>query len=159
MTSDGREGLSEVETSGTGVRAGASLPRMLLFGVGGRVYGCEIEVVREIVPFRRCTRLPGAPPFVCGLTNLRGTLVTVLDMGLRLGGAAVNRTDGSVVLVEYGQKVVGLGVDEVRDVQSVTGGGDGAPSDGGGVVRGVGRAGETVVVLLDVPALVRQVLL
>ena len=47
-------------------RAGASLPRMLLFGVGGRVYGCEIEVVREIVPFRRCTRLPGAPPFVCG---------------------------------------------------------------------------------------------
>src|SRR5688500_19416321 len=66
--------------------------RLLLFVLDGRLYGCDIGAVREVVTFRRATRLPGAPPYVCGLVNLRGTLVTVLDLGLRIGSKAVDRT-------------------------------------------------------------------
>jgi purine-binding chemotaxis protein CheW len=136
--------------------------RVLLFGVGGRAYGCAIEAVREILPFRRCTRLPGAPSYVCGLINLRGTLVTVLDLGLRLGGAPIDRVDGSVILVELGAKVVGLAVDEMRDVQRF-GDEEIEPASGDaardGIIRGLGRLGDDVVVLLDVQAIVRHVLL
>ena len=151
----------------------AAAHRYLVFEVGGRLFGCDIALVREIVPFRRCTRLPGAPEYVCGLINLRGTVVTVLDLGLRLGGAPVSRDDGAVVLVEHGARLVGLGVDGLRDVQRVApeeleaagargGWGGGAVGNGdpaGGAVRGVARAGDAVVVLLDAAAIITQALL
>jgi len=137
-------------------------PRLLLFGVRGRVYGCGIGAVREIVAVRRATRLPGAPDFVAGLINLRGTVLTVLDLGARLVGEAVDANAGSIVIVEHGAKVVGLCVDDVRDVQPL----DGAQLDpvaaadpGAALVLGVGRAGGNVVIVLDVQALVGQVLL
>ena len=149
--------------------ADAVAHRELLFGVGGRLYGCEIGVVREIVPFRRCTRLPGAPAYVCGLINLRGTIVTVLDLGLRLGGAPVDRADGSVILVAQGARVVGLGVDELRDVQrfgpdeiEAADAGESAEVGGGAAaaaVRGIARVGPNVVVLLDVGSIIKQALL
>ncbi len=170
--------------------------RLLLFGVHGRVYACEIGEVREIIPFRRITRLPGAPAHVLGLINLRGSVVTVLDLGVRLAGAPVDRTLGSIVLVEAGAKVVGLGVSDVRDVQRVPAGAVGADAEGadGALVRGLvhvttvdhaassagtssngayggGAAGDpagaaqvrdvegSVVVLLDVQAVIKQALL
>ena len=135
--------------------------RVLLFGVGGRVYGWEIDAVREIVPFRRTTRLPGAPSFVCGLINLRGVIVTVLDLGERLGVGAVRREEASVILVEHGAKLIGVAVDDVRDVRLVApeqveaARGDAA---GGGVVRGIAHTEGDVVILLDVQSIVRQVL-
>ena len=58
--------------------------RLLLFAVAGTVYGCDIGAVREIVPLRRTTRLPGAPSHVRGLINLRGQIVTALDLRRRL---------------------------------------------------------------------------
>ncbi len=146
----------------------ATAHRYLVFGVGGRLYGCEIDVVREIVPFRRCTRLPGAPPYVCGLINLRGTVVTVIDLGLRLGFAPVDRNDGSVILAEHAGRLVGLGVDEMRDVQrlapeeiELATGTDGgyAYGSGGGAVRGIARVATGVVVLLDAAPIIRQALL
>ena len=132
------------------------------------MYGCEIGAVREIVPFRRCARLPGAPAYVCGLINLRGTIVTVLDLGLRLGGAAVDRAEGSVILVEQGTRVVGLGVDEMKDVQRFAaeeieaadaGAGAEEGGEGAAAVRGVARVGPNVVVLLDVGSIIKQALL
>ncbi len=136
--------------------------RLLLFAVGGHVYGCEISAVREIIPFRRATRLPGAPPYVVGLINLRGTIVTVLDLGLRLGESDVDRVGGSIILVDFRGKLVGIGVDEVRDVQPLAER-DVEAATGeharGGIVRGLGRLGEHVVVLLDVQMIVSQVLL
>src|SRR6478752_4141786 len=74
--------------------------RTLLFRVSGSVYGCDIDAVREIIPYRRATRLPGAPPYVQGLINLRGTIVTVLDLGARLDATrpAMRDMGGSIIL-------------------------------------------------------------
>ena len=135
---------------------------MLLFEVGGRIYACGIDAVREIIPFRPCTRLPGAPSFVCGLINLRGTITTVLDLAARLDVGTVDRGEGSIVLAEHGTKVVGIAVDRVRDVQPIPAE-QVEPASGdesrGGIVRGLARVDDHVVVLLDVPQLVRQALL
>ncbi|HZE08851.1 MAG TPA: chemotaxis protein CheW, partial [Gemmatimonadaceae bacterium] len=53
--------------------------RLLAFEVGANVFACDMDSFREIVPVQRTTRLPGAPDTVCGLINLRGTIVTVID--------------------------------------------------------------------------------
>ena len=140
--------------------------RTLLFRVAGSVYGCDIDTVREIVPWRRATRLPGAPPYVQGLINLRGTIVTVLDLGARLDPSrgivhGEEGGSGSIILVEHGTRVVGAAVDEVMDVQAierepVEGAGDDAR---GGLVCGLGHLAGDVVVLLDIHMLITQVLL
>jgi purine-binding chemotaxis protein CheW len=143
------------------VASAAEAPRLLVFSVGRRVCACELEEVREIVPFRKASRLPGTPPFVTGLINLRGTILTVIDLGLRLGGAPVDRQKGSIVLAQSGNKIIGLGVDELRDVHRVART-DIEPADGGvgdGLVKGMLRVGGDVAVLLDVPAVVRLTLL
>ena len=134
--------------------------RLLLFAVAGRVYGCDIGAVREIVPIRHTTRLPGAPPYVRGLINLRGAIVTVIDLASRLASAAAP-AEGSVVLAEYGNKQVGLAVDEVRDVQMLAPDRfEAATGDiaRGGIVRGLGHLDGGVVIVLDVPAVIRQVM-
>jgi purine-binding chemotaxis protein CheW len=134
--------------------------RLLLFAVAGTVYGCDIAAVREIVPIRHATRLPGAPAYVRGLVNLRGAIVTVIDLATRLGGSTCAE-DGSVVLAQFGTKQVGLAVDEVRDVQMLPperfepATGDVAR---GGIVRGLGHLDDGVVIVLEIPAVVRQVM-
>lgn len=135
---------------------------MVLFRLAERVYGIELGSVREILPNRRATRLPGAPAFVSGLINVRGSIVTVIDLGARLDERTSVRLDGSVILVEHGTKVVGLAVDEVMDVQQLgadsieAAAGDAAR---GGSVRGLGHLGDRVVILLDIDTIIRHVLL
>ena len=134
--------------------------RLLLFAVAGTVYGCDIGAVREIVPLRRTTRLPGAPSHVRGLINLRGAIVTVIDLAVRLAGGSTP-DDGSVVLAEFGNKNVGIAVDEVRDVQ-VLAPHQFEPASGdiarGGIVRGLGHLDSGVVIVLEIPAVIRQVM-
>lgn len=140
----------------------------LLFRVGRGVYGCDITQAREIIPLRPMTRLPGAPPFVRGLINMRGTIVTVLDLGVRLDPTRAPSRDGSILLVRHHERLVGLIVDEVADVRvldiedaggEVHAGPPTAAGAAGGIVRGMATADDTAVVVLDLDALIKQVLL
>jgi purine-binding chemotaxis protein CheW len=139
-----------------------SSARTLLFRVAERTYGCDIDAVREIIPYRRATRLPGAPIYVQGLVNLRGTIVTVLDLGQRLDATRPPVREGSIILAQLGTRNVGVAVDEVMDVQAIAEepveAGAGTDSTGG-LVRGLGHLEDDVVVLIDIHMLVTQVLL
>ena len=132
----------------------------LLFRVGASVFGCDTANVQEIIPLRPATRLPGAPPYVRGLINIRGTIVTVLDLAVRLGAADKPRPGGSILLVRYRERVVGMTVDEVADVRLLdVERDDAAVTSAGRIVRGVASVDETPVVVLDLDALIQQVLL
>ena len=78
-----------------------------------------MDAFREIVPMQHITRLPGAPDTVRGLINLRGTIVTVIDGGTSLGRKARARAEGLILLVDYFDRWIGIGVDDVRDIQDV----------------------------------------
>jgi purine-binding chemotaxis protein CheW len=78
----------------------------------------DLEAVREIVRGRPLARLPGAPAWVRGIMNLRGTLVTVVDLSVRLG-AAQGGPPRVVVVVEGAGKRFGLGVESVQGVADV----------------------------------------
>jgi purine-binding chemotaxis protein CheW len=137
--------------------------RTLLFRVGSTVYGCDIDDIREIVPYRLATRLPGAPSHVTGLINLRGTIVTVLDLGVRLGATPERVADGSIMLVAMpgNNRLVGVAVQEVMDVRVVGSARDDVIADSAGNdgVRGLAHVDGGTVILLDIHSLVRQVLL
>ena len=92
---------------------------MLVFAVAGRTRCADVDEVREIVPIAATTRLPGAPRFVRGLINLRGTLVTVVDAALCLYGVSTESADASVLLVERKGRLAGVIVDSVFDIQSL----------------------------------------
>ena len=150
-------------SSPTTILESLAAARTLLFRVGDSTYGCDIDAVREIIPYRRATRLPGAPAYVQGLVNLRGTIVTVLDLGQRLDATRGPVREGSIILAEHGARNVGVAVDEVMDVQAV----DEEPVETGaagdesrsGLVRGLGHVGDDVVALIDIHTLVTQALL
>jgi purine-binding chemotaxis protein CheW len=151
--------LDSIESTGeTPVR------RLLLFGVAGRLCACDLAAVREIIPARAATRMPGAPAWVRGLINLRGTLVTVVDLAVRFdAGAGGVRT---IIVAEAAGKALGIGVDEVRDVQSVAESAVeavDAQRAAGGIVLGLAhvtgaRAQTETALVVDVAEVVRQAL-
>ena len=135
--------------------------RLLVFEVGGGVFACEMELFREIVTPQPMTRLPGAPPSVCGLINLRGTIVTVLDGGLVLGISPYVRERGLTLLVDYVDRWIGVGVDDVRDIQDVPidqfSAADASEASRPGIIGAVEIDGQRVLVL-DIKAVVEQVI-
>lgn len=93
--------------------------RVLVFAVAGRTRCADVEDVREIVPITATTRLPGAPRYVRGLINLRGSLVTVMDASMCLYGVPAESPDASILLVERRGRLAGVIVDSVFDIQSL----------------------------------------
>ena len=134
--------------------------RLVIFRLGERAYGIDLVGVREILRPRALTRLPGAPAAVMGLANVRGQIVTVVDLGVALG-LRTEPAAGSVMLVEHGPKLVGAAVDEVLEVQRWADDRlDAVPEDvlEGGSVRALGTHAGSVVVVLDIHDLLSHVL-
>src|SRR5438128_659953 len=112
--------------------------RLLVFRVGTLACAAEVDQVREILPRLPTTRIPGAPPVVAGLVNVRGTLVTVVEGWRALGLPPLSPTPspdegatGSTLILEMGKgddagngegaggagrKLIGFTVDEVLDM-------------------------------------------
>jgi purine-binding chemotaxis protein CheW len=112
-----REAAARRETEG-----GTELFRQLLtFEVDATPYALPVERVREIVRMRTVTPVPRVPAAVRGVISLRGEIVQVLDLRLRLGLAPSEPTRRSRVVVVHGDegRVAGLMVDAVREVVSV----------------------------------------
>lgn len=93
-------------------------PRALIVHIAGMTYGIPVELVREVVRSLRVTRVPGATTETLGIINLRGSVVTVLDIASVLHGVRAV-SDPSIVLIENGDRLVGFAVDSVRDVRAV----------------------------------------
>jgi purine-binding chemotaxis protein CheW len=96
----------------------------LTFFVGAEEYAIDVLRVREVVDGVAITRVPAAPRDVRGVANLRGSVVPVLDLGLRFGGGALVPTARTCVVVvecEGGaDPLVGLLVDSVHRVVALT---------------------------------------
>jgi purine-binding chemotaxis protein CheW len=93
----------------------------LIFAVDGTTYGLAIRAVREIVELREITPVPTLPAAVRGVINLRGIVIPVIDMGVRLGrgGLRIGRTSCIIVVdaeIDGEVGIAGLLVDLVSDV-------------------------------------------
>jgi purine-binding chemotaxis protein CheW len=142
----------------------SAVVRLLVFRVGTLSCAAEVETVREILPRLTVTRIPGAPPEVAGMVNVRGTLVTVVDGWRALGQDAPEPGSGTIVLleVEGGRRLMGLAVDEVLDLLAVPGEAleqrQSLPGLDPTIVRAVGRRGTRAFVVLDTDRLLGPIL-
>lgn len=90
------------------------------FLLDGRYFGVEVQQVQEVIRYQELTRVPLASPVVSGLINLRGRIVTAIDLRRRLG--LPDRPAGKLpmnVVVRTGDDAVSLLVDEIGDVIEV----------------------------------------
>lgn len=92
--------------------------RLLRFRAAGTACACDLAAVHEIVRGRPVARLPGAAPWVLGIMNVRGQLITVVDLAVRLG-AAPGGLPLFVVVVEGAGRRFGMGVESVQGVAEV----------------------------------------
>jgi purine-binding chemotaxis protein CheW len=132
---------------------------VLSFQLGEQTYAVDVRRVREIRRYEKPTRIAGARADVLGLIDLRGTVVPVIDLRLRLdSGSADVAATTSVVVIEIGRHLVGAVVDLVSDVVDLE---QAAlhpvpPLESGRTVaylRGLATVGDQMLLLLDVDAL------
>lgn len=94
---------------------------LLTFDLAGSPYAIPVEIVREIVRLREIAPMPRVPSSVLGVIALRGEIVQVVDLRMRLGLAVADESRRSRIIVLHGddQKVTGVLVDAVNEVLRV----------------------------------------
>jgi len=94
---------------------------LIAFRIGDQEFCVNIMSVREIRGWTQATPMPHAPSYVLGVINLRGVVLPIVDMSFRLGMKPAEPTVRHVIIVaQVGPKVVGLLVDAVSDILTVT---------------------------------------
>ena len=90
------------------------------FRIGRETFGVPIELVHEIVRVPDITAVPDAPEYIEGVINLRGKIISVVDLRKRFGEREITRTKKNRILVaELEHKMVGLIVDSASEVLKV----------------------------------------
>jgi purine-binding chemotaxis protein CheW len=94
---------------------------LISFRVDGQEFCVDIMAVREIRGWTPATALPRSPDFIRGVISLRGVVLPIVDLALRLGFKSVDPTARHVIIVtQIGAHLVGLLVDAVSDILTIT---------------------------------------
>ncbi len=94
---------------------------LIAFRVDAQEFCVDVRSVREIRGWTPATALPHTPDYVRGVINLRGAVLPIVDLASRLGFGAADPTARHVIIVaEIGDQLVGLLVDAVSDILTVT---------------------------------------
>lgn len=95
--------------------------QICVFKVAEYSFGIDVQKVQEVLRYQYSTRVPLAPPMVCGMINLRGQVVMAIDLRLRLGFPERSPDQTAInLVVRTSDGVVSFLVDELDDVLSVT---------------------------------------
>jgi purine-binding chemotaxis protein CheW len=94
--------------------------QLCTFKLGGHLFGVDAQSVQEVIRYQEMTKVPMAPPAISGLINLRGQIVTAVDLRLRLGlGKLEGNRKPMNVVVRSDDGAVSLLVDQIGDVIEV----------------------------------------
>jgi len=131
----------------------------LTFTLGSEEYGMDILKVQEIRGYDAVTTIANTPEFIKGVINLRGTIVPIVDLRIkfRLGTVEYNQQT-VVIILNLGQRVVGIVVDSVSDVLALTPEQiRPAPDLSAGLdtryIMGLGTVDERMLILVDIEKL------
>jgi purine-binding chemotaxis protein CheW len=136
-----------------------SIREFLAFKLGSEEYGIDILRVQEIRSYEAPTRIANAPAFIKGVVNLRGVIVPIIDLRLKLACDSAEYNAFTVVIVlNVKGRVVGAVVDSVSDVLELTREHiKPAPelhsNVDGHVITGIGSVGERMLILMDIEGL------
>jgi len=110
-----------MNTNVTEMHANSPAGEFLAFTLGQEEYGIDIQKVSEIRSYETPTRIANAPEFVKGVVNLRGIIVPIVDMRIKFNLGTPSYDQFTVVIIlNIGHRVVGMVVDRVSDVTTLT---------------------------------------
>lgn len=147
--------LAESEPSG-------SIVQLVTFHLDEETYGIDVMQVQEVLRVTEIAPVPGAPPYVLGIFNLRGNVVTVIDTRGRFSLPPAEITDSTrIVIIESEQQVVGILVDGVAEVVELnTDTIDPAPNVGNEessrYIQGVATLDDRLLIVVDLNKLLSE---
>lgn len=140
--------------STTSIRARGG--KYLTFFLAGEEYGVEILKVHEIIGLMPITRVPRTPAHICGVINLRGKVIPIMDLRLRFSMESIEQAaETCIIVVQLGGVQIGVVVDRVSEVADIAASDvEDAPSFGADVntefLLGIAKAAGRVKLLLDI---------
>jgi purine-binding chemotaxis protein CheW len=140
-------------------RQAAASGEYLTFRLGEEEYGIDILRVQEIRSYEPPTRIANAPGFIKGVVNLRGVIVPIVDLRVKLGCTSADINTFTVVIVlNVRGRVVGAVVDSVSDVLELSADHiKPSPEMASAVdtqyITGIGSIAERMLILMDIEAL------
>lgn len=136
------------------------LRQYLTFKLGEEVFALDVSQVREILDYIKITKVPQTPEYMCGVINLRGSVVPVIDMRLKFG---LSKTEATVhtciVVVEVNidseRTILGALVDSVQEVFELEPDDIEAPPKIGThlkteFIKGMGKREDKFIIILDI---------
>ena len=132
----------------------------LTFKLDEEIFGVDVTQVREILEYTKITKIPQTPEFMCGVINLRGSVVPVIDMKLKFGMEKIKKTVNTCIVVmeiELDNEKMYLGalVDSVQEVFELEPDDiEAAPKIGTRLktefIKGMGKRGDKFIILLNI---------
>jgi purine-binding chemotaxis protein CheW len=134
--------------------------QFLTFGLNNEEFAVEIAKVHEVIDYTEVTAVPRMPSYLKGVINLRGNVVPVVDLRLKLGMPQTERTIDTCIIimeVDLGEESIQIGAlaDSVQEVTSLNPGDIEAPPKIGtsleaDFIKGMGRRGGKFLIILDI---------
>ncbi len=143
-------------------KSGEAVGRWVTFRLEHETYGIDVMQVREVLRSPEISPVPGAPPYVLGIINLRGNVVAIIDTRARFSLPPKKVDDSSRILIlEAGDHVVGFLVDSVREVVELHSSDiETAPDTGSGdstrFITGLCNRKEGLLILVDANKLLSE---
>ena len=92
--------------------------RFLSFSLGEEEFGMPLHTVREVIAMPETTPVPQSPKYFLGIMNLRGQVISVVDLRVKLGITPKKTSETAVVICDIGTTLIGMVVDSVNQVLS-----------------------------------------
>jgi purine-binding chemotaxis protein CheW len=131
------------------------------FTVDNVNYGVPVDQVREVRDMQAVTPVPGAPAYVEGVTNLRGQIITVVDLRKRLGLPEKVGSGEKIMIIDLEKSAIGVVVDAVTEVSTIREAdvekNMEVTSALGDFILGVGKQNDHLAVILDISKIVVNV--
>ncbi len=135
--------------------------QVVAFRIGKELFGVYIYIVQEIVRVPEITPVPEMPSYVEGVINLRGKIVSIVDLSKRLRVERGARARSNrILIIEVDKKIVGLLVDAVTEIlrippESIEPTPDIVTSVGAEYITGVGKLPDKLIILLDLKSILK----
>lgn len=108
-----------VEETITNNSIDANMDKHLCFRLGQELFSVPLEVIQEVIELSEFTRIPHVPEYIRGLINLRGAVITVIDLRLKLGKieeSIDNKRQTCIIISKIGDLRIGFIVDQAMEV-------------------------------------------
>jgi purine-binding chemotaxis protein CheW len=130
----------------------------VVFGLDGQEYGVDIITVQEIILPTKVTKLPNMPSHVLGVFNLRGNIITLLDLKIRFGMKKSEQTENTrYIVMKVDENSFGILVDEIHEVvkikdESIEVSNNISTAINQEYINGVAQEGERLIIMLRLTA-------